>query len=631
MRSRVAILAGGFGTRLRAVTGDLPKPMAPILGKPVLQHQIELCRKHGFTEIALLVHYGSSAISDYFGDGSAFGVRLSYVAETEPRGTAGALKDALDALDDKFLVLYGDTYADVDLSRFWAYADSKDADGTLVLHPNDHPHDSDLVEVAEDDQVVAIRAYPHPAGTDYPNLVNAAMYVLKKAPLAAVIPDEGRHDLAKNTFVEMLQQGRVLCGYVTPEYIKDMGTPERLARVERDILLGLPERLSTRNFRQAVFLDRDGTLNNEVGHLKSARQLELLPSVAEGIHALNRNGVLAIGVTNQPVLARGDLSADGLRSVHARLDRLLGEGKAYLDRMYVCPHHPDRGFPGEVAELKIECDCRKPKGGLIDRAARELEIDRRKSWMVGDTTRDVLAGKRAGVRTILLRTGYAGRDYGFPAQPDYVSDSLLDAVQWILTGHAAAVRQLMPAALSFSAQRMILLGGPARSGKSTAAQVLREIFTEMGRVAHVVPLDAWLKPANMRVEGAGVFSRYDLQRCAEELAWLRDASGRVTFEVSYRDRKTGALRASSTLSVGHQDVLIVEGVPALAYPQLRDLSPARIHLRVKDETRRKRLESEYQWRGEPRDIAEAKIVSRESDEVPVVSAAAEFAAYNIEL
>ena len=118
---KVVIIAGGFGTRLKSRTGNVPKPMALILGKPVLEHQILLCKKFGFTEIAILVHYGSEVIKDYFNDGSNWGVNISYVEEKDPRGTAGALLDALSHLNDVCLVLYGDTYLDVDLGKLYSF------------------------------------------------------------------------------------------------------------------------------------------------------------------------------------------------------------------------------------------------------------------------------------------------------------------------------------------------------------------------------------------------------------------------------------------------------------------------------------------------------------------------------
>ncbi|MBC7645246.1 MAG: NTP transferase domain-containing protein, partial [Thermoleophilia bacterium] len=236
---QVAILAGGQGTRLATRAGNLPKPMVPVMGEPVLQHQIKLCREHGFTNIALLVHYRHEAISEHFGDGSRFGVRLHYEVEITPRGTSGALRDALPRLAERFLLLYGDTYMDVDLSRLWQRHIDTGVDGTLLLHPNDHPHDSDLVDVDRDGLVRAIWPYPHPKGQDYRNLVNAALYVLQRDGLAQFTPTEGKTDIAKHMFPAMLAGGRRLHGYVSSEYIKDMGTPERLDKVERDIEFGL--------------------------------------------------------------------------------------------------------------------------------------------------------------------------------------------------------------------------------------------------------------------------------------------------------------------------------------------------------------------------------------------------------
>ena len=335
MSCQVAILAGGMGSRLKSRTGDLPKPMTLINGVPVLEHQINLCLKNGFTKIALLVHYQSGMIEEYFGNGVKFGVELVYVVEQEARGTAGALLDALDVMDSRFLVLYGDTYADVNLKMFWDFDSERSSAGTLFLHPNDHPQDSDLMEVGEDGALIQVHPYPHPEGVDYPNLVNAALYILDKESLINVIPVDRKTDLAKNTFPALLDVGKILYGYVTPEYIKDMGTPERLDKVERDINQGLPENLSGRHSRAAVFLDRDGTLNLEVNHLNAPDKLTLLDSSAEAVKRINRAGILAIGVTNQPVLARGDVTSEGLKKIHARLDRLLGEKGAYLDRMYI--------------------------------------------------------------------------------------------------------------------------------------------------------------------------------------------------------------------------------------------------------------------------------------------------------
>lgn len=430
----VAILAGGMGTRLKSRTGAIPKPMAPVCGKPVLEHLINLCATHGFLNIALLVHHEHQVISDYFGDGSSWGVRLTYCIEKEARGTAGALNDALPVLAERFLVLYGDTYADVDLNRIWSWHHTRKADATLFLHPNDHPADSDIVELDANGNVTAIHPYPHKPSLVFRNLVNAALYVFERATLVYSLPTAGKADIAKHTLDALLANGSRVVGYVSPEYIKDMGTPDRLDKVERDVREGMAARLSGRSPRTAIFLDRDGTINIEVSHLSSPDQLTLIPGAGEAIRAINRSGALAVVVTNQPVLARGDVDWRGMEVIHAQLDKLLGEEGAYIDRLYLCPHHPDTGFEGEVKSLKKICECRKPASGLIEQAVADLGISIQQSWMIGDSTADIVAGNNIGLQTILVGTGNAGNDGKYPCTPDFVVSDIKAAVSWILSG-----------------------------------------------------------------------------------------------------------------------------------------------------------------------------------------------------
>jgi D,D-heptose 1,7-bisphosphate phosphatase len=622
----VAVLAGGQGTRLASRSGDLPKPMVPIMGKPVLQHQIELCRKHGFTDIALLVHHRHEAIFSFFGDGSRFGVRIRYEVEESPRGTSGALRDARHVLGPQFLLLYGDTYLDVDLRRFFDAHLASDASATLFLHPNDHPYDSDLVDLDEAGAVHSIHPYPHPEDLNLRNLVNAGLYAVRNEGLDQVTPETGKADIAKHMFPAMLAAGRRLCGYVSPEYIKDMGTPDRLDKVERDIESGMPERLSWRQLRTAVFLDRDGTINREVNHLCTPDQIELLPHVGESIRQLNRSGMLAVLITNQPVLARGDVTVEGFGRIHARLETLLGARRAYLDAIYYCPHHPEKGFEGEVPELKIVCDCRKPATGLIEQAAKDLAISRTDSWMVGDATSDVESGRRAGVRTILLRTGHAGRDGKHAHRPDYTATSLSEAVQWITEGHSKSRRRLASTAICvLEGHRVVLIGGLARSGKSSAAQVLKELLAMYGKSAHVLSLDGWLKPASKRGEGNGVLDRYDLETAARQLSELANTTQRIEFDEPVYDRATRCLAAyPERHSVGSDDVLIVEGVPALHLPFLTAASRTlRLYIHTLEETRLQRLKDDYAWRGYLDEKVDEILESRAQDETAVICQSAD--------
>lgn len=430
--SQLVILAGGKGTRLKDRLGDLPKPLIPIAGKPLLEHQVELAKKHGFTDIIIFVCYRPDLIERALGDGSQWGVRIHYQIEKEPLGTAGAVLAGYELLADAFVVLYGDTMVNVDLARIWDAHHATEADATLLLHPNDHPLDSDLVEANRDGWITAFHNRPHPAERYFQNLVNAALYVVNKSALTPWTPKLVPSDFGKDVFPGMLRAGGKLRAYNSPEYIKDVGTPERLDRVSVEFAAGIIHRSSLDVPQRAVFLDRDGTLNREVDGVRSPDQLELLPGVPEAIHRLNHNGWRAIVASNQPVIAKGFCAEGDVQAIHNKLETLLGREHAFVDRIYYCPHHPEKGFAGERADLKIDCDCRKPKPGMVLQAAKDLNIDLGQSWFIGDTSTDAQTARNAGVKSILIRTGYAGKDAKYPAQPDYSFDTLSQAVDFIL-------------------------------------------------------------------------------------------------------------------------------------------------------------------------------------------------------
>lgn len=627
----VAILAGGKGTRLRERAGNVPKPLVPVGGRPLLLHQLELCRRSGFNRVLLLVHHLYEQIQQLLGDGTALGLEIGYHVETQARGTAGALRDALHLLAPRFLVLYGDTFLDVDLRSLWRSHERSGAAGTLFLHPNDHPEDSDLVELGSDGRVTAIHPYPHPPGAVYRNLVNAALYVFENGTLEAYASATAPSDIARHMFPAMLADQVTLHGYVSAEYIKDMGTPARLDKVECDIASGLVDRLSLRRKRHAVFMDRDGTINREVGHLKRADDIELLPNAASAIRALNRQGLLAVVVTNQPVVARGDVTEAQLQHIHAKLEWMLGQEGAYLDGIYACPHHPDSGFAGEVAALKIDCRCRKPETALVDAACAQMAIDPRASWFVGDTTTDVECGRRAGLRTIVLQTGHAGRDGKFPVRADYEAPDLQAAVHWIIRGRVHLGAQLAACVGKAASSRLIVIGGLARSGKSSAAQVLKEELSHRGHPAHVISLDGWLLPATARSEGAGVLSRYSITQALESLLPLAGARTAGRLAIPRYDRlKRMPVEPATTVCIGPDDILIVEGVPALLIEELRAASGLRLYVEVKELEREQRLRADYVGRGvSPLDI-DRMLSSRETDEVPVVRASAAHAHYVIQ-
>lgn len=185
--------------------------------------------------------------------------------------------------------------------------------------------------------------------------------------------------------------------------------------------------------RPAVFIDRDGTLTEEVGYVNHPSRLRLLPRSAEAIRRLNRAGVAAVVVTNQAGLARGYFTEHVLEAVGADLLAQLAGAGARLDGIYVCPHHPTEG----AAPYRVLCECRKPKPGLLVRAADELQLDLTRSVMVGDKASDLAVAPKVGARSVLVLTGYGRGEWEYrrdqlDVTPDHVADDLLDAVDWAL-------------------------------------------------------------------------------------------------------------------------------------------------------------------------------------------------------
>lgn len=428
---KIVVLAGGKGTRLGLP--DLPKPMAPVAGRPLLERIVDVGKATGFDDFLFLNGHLGEKIEAHFGDGSDFGVRIAHFREPAPLGTAGAVRAARAALTETFILIYGDILLDVDLAHFVDFHRAHGGIASLFVHPNDHPHDSDLVETGAGERITRFLPKPHEPGALLPNLVSAALYVMEPEAIDHV-PD-GAWDWGRDIFPAMVDAGLPLCAYRSVEYAKDMGTPERLEKGERDIRSGKVERLSRRTARPAVFLDRDGVLNVERNGVHRPQDLQLLHGAAEAVAALNKAGVPAICVTNQPDIAKGFFTEDDLRRVFAALDTALAdEGGAYLDDIFFCPHHPDRGWEGEVAALKIACDCRKPEPGMLRAAAALHNIDLARSWMIGDRATDIAAARAVGARAVLLSHPDSPIDAAAKADcnPDLTTDSLPAAIAHVL-------------------------------------------------------------------------------------------------------------------------------------------------------------------------------------------------------
>lgn len=396
---KVVIMAGGKGTRITQINATVPKPMIPIEGKPILEYQIETLRQQGFTDIILIVGHMGDVIQKHFEDGSGFGVKISYIVEEQPLGTAGALFFLRDMIQEDFLLLNGDIIFDVDIQKFLEYHQKQGTIATILTHPNSHPYDSGII-IADEKNRVTNWLHKEDERLWYKNRVNAGIHMLSPR-IFDLFTEAKKCDLDRDILKPLIKDGE-LSIYDSPEYIKDMGTPDRYYSVIEDIKSGKVKAKNLKNKQKAFFLDRDGTINRYVGFLTDIGEFELLDGVADAIKLINESGYLAIVVTNQPVIARGEVAVEELQEIHNKMETLLGQSGAYIDDIFYCPHHPHKGYEGERPEYKIECECRKPKPGMLYAAADKYNIDLAESWMIGDGENDIEAGKNAGCKVCAI-------------------------------------------------------------------------------------------------------------------------------------------------------------------------------------------------------------------------------------
>ena len=409
---QVLIMAGGRGTRIAELFPDIPKPLISVDGIPILEREIRSLASQGFKDLILTVGYLADKIIAYFGDGSRFGVKIDYFVEETPLGNAGALFQLREKIDDEpFFLLNADAAFDVDLNRMLEFHQKHGGLVTLFTHPNSHPYDSGLIIADKDGHVEKWLSKEDERPQWYNNRVNAGLHIIDPEVLELSLKNldidsitgfpKGKVDLDRQILKPLCGTGKMLC-YDSPEYVKDMGTPERFHQVKADYKNGIVQAKNLHNKQKAILLDRDGVINKHVGFLRHIEDFELIEGVSDAIKQINQSGYLAIVVTNQPVIARGEVTWDELNEIHRKMETLLGKDGAFIDGLYICPHHPDKGFEGERPEYKFDCECRKPKPGLLLQAAKDFNIDLSQSYMIGDSTSDIEAGKNAGCKDSIL-------------------------------------------------------------------------------------------------------------------------------------------------------------------------------------------------------------------------------------
>ena len=597
---RGVIVAGGKGTRLHPITGDvIPKVLVEVGGTSVIDHQISWMVEHGIDEIFIITGHLGGEVAAHVAKFAAGGPKVTCLREAEPLGTAGGLRMLRGRVHGAFVVLYGDIYLDVDLGDVAAFHQASQADATMVVHPNDHPFDSDLVMADDDGRVTGVLFRDREAGA-YANLVNAGLYVLSQDVLES-IPAGRPSDVVKDVLLGLSRRGGRLFAYRTTEYIKDLGVTERHSEVSHDIHLGVPARRSRREPRPAVFLDRDGTLIEYVSLLHDPHDVKLLPASGAAVRTLNRAGYLCVVVSNQPVVARNLCGEEGVREANRAMESQLGKERAYLDDIFYCPHHPDRGYPEENVAYKIGCDCRKPKVGMVMSAQRRLGLDLTRSYLIGDTTVDVQTAANAGLQSILVMTGQGGRDSKHRVQPDFVFPDLAASADFIVWGRRR-IETALDGVLAprvggpeeqarLSPRSLVLVGGAAQTGKSTVARVLCHRLQKRGIDAVQLSLDGWTEAPDTggAPGGRGGYGR----GLSEAIERLLDGADTEWPEC---DPLSGARVGTRRHYLEGDAWLIIEGDLVLDVDALCERADLTVHVDAEENTRRVRLETWRTWR-----------------------------------
>jgi D,D-heptose 1,7-bisphosphate phosphatase len=622
---KAVIQAGGKGTRLAELTGELPKPMLNVGDKPILGHHIDLLKRYNIDDIIIIVNHLKETIINWFGNGKRFGVNIQYCQEKEPLGTVGGIKEIEHLLDEDFIVFYGDIMINMDIQRFIKFHNDKKSICTLVLHPNDHPYDSDLMETNKDGRVTAVHPKPHEQGKYYKNLVNAGVYILNPSILK-YLRKGVKADFGRDIFPRIFKD-TMMFGYTTFEYLKDTGTPERLEQVRADHRTGKIRQFNFGNKQKAIFMDRDGVISIEKDFIYKHEDMALFDFTPEAIREVNKTEYLSVIVTNQSVIARNLCTVEELEYIHKKIETELGNNHAKLDAIYYCPHHPDKGYPEERPEYKIDCECRKPKTGMFRQAAGDLNIDLSQSWMIGDSERDIVAGKNAGCKTAGVMTGYGLKRT--TVKPDFFFKDLLEAVKFIVNEPYSPA--FGPIFKIYSENKnkkpfIISIGGNAKTGKSNFASYIYCKFVDHGLKVLKIDLDNWILPEDQRDHCRNVYDRFRMDDIVKDMQKI--LGGQIVMLHSYPNHPERHAQPLEYL-FKNEDIIIIEGIVALSREELRDLSDLKIFLKADEHTFRTRIKEYYYWRGKNDSEIKLLLEKRGEDEYKLIEKESKFADFVI--
>ena len=399
-KTQVVVLMGGLGTRLGDYTRNCPKPLMDIHGKPFFSYQLEIMKAAGFRRFLFCLGYRAELIEAYYGDGSAFGVQIQYSYDGEQLlGTGGAVRKALPLLDEDFLMIYGDSFMDIHFFEVlvrYLEGKAKGRPALMTVMQNGGRYDKSNVICRDGEILLYDKKTPLPE-MDY---IDYGVNVFSRSLFENA--QDGVFDLS-DLQSRLSREGLLSC-CETERRFYEIGNPGSLAefREYAGKRWGKPQ--------PAVFLDRDGVINeivwnDDIEQLDSPlkpEEFRLLPDVEQALRLLQDKGYLLFVVTNQPAAAKGKTKYTTLCEINRQFVKRMRDKGIEMTDVAMCPHYGKK-LPQTKEEYLIrDCECRKPKPGLIREICAKYSIDLGRSWMVGDSATDILCGKQAGVHTAFI-------------------------------------------------------------------------------------------------------------------------------------------------------------------------------------------------------------------------------------
>lgn len=414
---QAVIICGGYGTRLKKIYKTTPKALVKINGKKNLEHIVSDLKKNGINNFIFLTNYQSKKIEKYLNEIKLKNFKV--LKDNKLSGTGGALLGAFKNLNEDFIVIFSDLFMKINFKKFYKYSRKKKSNVNILLHSNSHPFDSDTVEYDNNYKIKKI--FFKKTNRNKLNIAISGLFYFKKKFLSKFnIKKEGTFDLVRD-LIGKNQKDRVY-GYRSIEYIKDFGTPKRLRKINTE------QKNKNKNKVSAVFLDRDGVINRENGGVNSITKFKILPKVGNAIKLLNNKNIPVFIISNQALLEKRKMNLNNFKKIIIKLDEYLSQHGAFIDDYRYCPYFKKR--EKKFNKIAFFSKYRKPNPGMIKELAKKYKIDLKKSFVVGDSDKDILAGFKCKCKTILVKS-IKINEYRYNVNPNFIVKNLYEAVKII--------------------------------------------------------------------------------------------------------------------------------------------------------------------------------------------------------